>query len=381
MKQSSPPAILTFMAVLVLAALAQAQTFTTLYNFTGGTDGSQPYAAVIRDAAGNLYGTTYGGGGDLGGVVFKVDTAGTETVLHNFTGNPDGAQPYTPLIRDSKGNIFGTTSAGGSNCGVVFRVDSAGTETVLHSFSCGTSDGDYPYQGVILDKAGNLYGTTFYGGSSGKGTIFKIDTAGNETILHGFAGGSSDGEFPTYGRLLRDNAGNLYGVTPQGGSSADGVVYKLNEQGKLTVLHSFAGGSDGCWPDGSVTMDKTGNLYGTTNYCGSSYGTVWRLSKRGKKTVLHNFTGGTLDGAIPYAGVTRDSKGNLYGVTYFGGSSGDGTVWKLSAKGAFALLQSFDWSDGGYPVGELLRTAQGELFGTTQGGGKDGDGTVWSYVP
>jgi len=373
--------VMTLVVVLVLAALAQAQTFTTLYNFTGGTDGSQPYAAVIRDAAGNLYGTTYGGGGDLGGVVFKVDTAGTETVLHNFTGNPDGAQPYTPLIRDSKGNIFGTTSAGGSNCGVVFRVDSAGTETVLHSFSCGTSDGDYPYQGVILDKAGNLYGTTFYGGSSGKGTIFKIDTAGNETILHSFAGGSSDGEFPTYGRLLRDNAGNLYGVTPQGGSSADGVVYKLNEQGKLTVLHSFAGGSDGCWPDGSVTMDKTGNLYGTTNYCGSSYGTVWRLSKRGKKTVLHNFTGGTLDGAIPYAGVTRDSKGNLYGVTYFGGSSGDGTVWKLSAKGAFALLQSFDWSDGGYPVGELLRTAHGELFGTTQGGGKDGDGTVWSYVP
>jgi uncharacterized repeat protein (TIGR03803 family) len=164
--------VMTFIVVLVLAALAQAQTFTDLYNFTG-TSGATPDVGVIQDSAGNFYGTTAGGGSDSYGVVYKLSSSGTETVLYNFTGGTDGGYPYAPVIRDSKGNLYGTTFRGGTDsCGVVFKVNTAGKETVLHSFAGGSSDGCYPFQGVIMDKKGNLYGTTYYDGAHGNGTVF-----------------------------------------------------------------------------------------------------------------------------------------------------------------------------------------------------------------
>jgi len=288
------------------------------------------------------------------------------------------------VIRDSKGNLYGTAAWDGTdNCGVVFKVDTAGKETVLHSFAGGTSDGCYPIQGVIMDKKGNLYGTTFKGGASGYGTVFKVTANGKETILHSFAGGPSDGADPAFGHLLMDKAGDLYGLTESGGYTFyDGVLYKLTAKGKLTVLYSFAGGrSDGCMPLGSVNMDKAGNLYGTTEFCGSSnYGTVWEVSKKGTETILHNFAGGSSDGEYPFAGVSLDSKG-IYGVAEYGGANGYGVVYELSPKGTITLLHSFAGTDGEYPVGELLRTAKGELFGTAPDGGTDGYGVVWSYVP
>jgi uncharacterized repeat protein (TIGR03803 family) len=379
--------ILTFLVVLVLSALAQAQTFTPLYTFTNSSDGGAPTAGVIQDQAGNLYGTaTFGGDQNCSppigcGVVYEVTAAGAETVLQSFSGS-DGNGPRTPVFRDKAGNIYGTTQDGGSAYyGTVFKIDVRGNETVLHNFT-GGSDGCWPLQGLIVDKSGAVFGTATRCGSN-YGTIFKVDRAGNFTVLHSFA--MSDGAYPQYGHLSMDKSDNLYGVTSEGGTNDYGVLYKLSQSGALTVLHSFKGGLDGCYPYGSVVRDKAGNLYGTTSACGSrKSGTIWKVSKEGKETILHNFAGGTSDGCNPEAGVVRDAKGNLYGVTTGCGANGytAGTLYKLRARGKLTLLHSFEWwPDGVVPFGEVLRTTKGTIFGTTSVGGGYGYGTVWSYVP
>jgi uncharacterized repeat protein (TIGR03803 family) len=248
------------LAIIFLAlvqTMAQAQTFNVLY-YLSGSSGIWPEAGLIQDASGNLYGTaTYGGDGcgdDSCGVVFMLDTNGKETVLHNFAG-PDGDMPEAPLLRDDKGNLYGTTAAGGnSNQGAVFKIDTAGNETVLHSFV--SKDGCQPRQGLIMDEAGNLYGTTSACGNvaHGSGTIFRLSKNGEYAVLHNFAGSPSDGAAPDYGRLTLDTAGNLYGVTFEGGNETNcsnyyvgcGVLYKLSKDGKFVILHRFAGGtSDG----------------------------------------------------------------------------------------------------------------------------------------
>jgi uncharacterized repeat protein (TIGR03803 family) len=385
-------ATLALAAVLGLAMVtsqsAQAQTFKVLYNFKGAKGGANPYAPLIRDSAGNLYGTAEAGGSSGAGTVFKVDKSGKETVLYSFTGGADGANPFAGLLRDAAGNLYGATAYGGaSGVGTVFKLSKTGKETVLHSFAGGTSDGCYPFGGLLQDTAGNLYGTTEVCGASGVGTIFKISKTGKETILHSFAGGSSDGEFPSFTSLLMDANDDLYGVAEQGGTSNLGVVYKLSKAGKLTVLHSFAGGTtDGCDVFGTPAMDAAGNLYGTANACGSSeVGIVWKVSQKGKETVLHNFTAGTSDGAEPVAGVVIDAEGNLYGDTYQGGSANLGTVYKLNTKGKITLLHTFTGPDGDYPYAGVLRDTAGNLYSTTIYGGsgqecKNGCGTVWQIT-
>lgn len=397
MISSSRSALLTFTVVLVLAALAQAQTFTTLYTFTGGSDGGNPWAGVIQDAAGNLYGTAYYGGymgcsdgeGYGCGVMYKLDTAGTETVLRRFYGR-HGEFPNAAVTRDKTGNMYGTTNQGGSHGwqGTVFKIDTAGNETVLYNFA-GGSDGCLPFQGLVRDKAGNLYGTAGQCGASGYGTIFKVDSAENFAVLHSFTGAASDGAHPYHGHLTIDQFGDLYGVTANGGfgkchlngNYGCGVLYKLSKSGRVTLLHSFKGGiADGCYPFGTVVRDEAGNFYGTTLACGSyGNGTIWRVSKKGKETILHNFAGGTSDGCSPDIGVTRDSHGNLYGGADCG-ANGNGALYELSAKRKLTLLHSFDNTDGASPYGEVLRTSKGALFGTTAYGAY-GYGTVWKYVP
>ena len=382
---------LSLVVVLVLGVIAiqsaQARTFTVLYTFTGRADGYSPYAGLVRDSAGTLYGTTAYGGASGNGVVFTIDTSGTETVLYGFAGGTtDGCFPYGGLVRDSVGALYGTTEGCGYSgyYGTVFKVDTSGTETVLHNFT-GGSDGCYPYGGLARDKAGNLYGITQECGSPGYyGTVFKVDTNGTETVLHAFAGGPTDGAYPTYTTLVMDKKRNLYGVTEGGGASGEGVVYVLSSTGALTVLHSFKGYPDGCYPYGTPAMDKMGNLYGTTNGCGSSdMGIVWKLSKKGTETVLHSFTGYPSDGADPYAGLIMDAKGNFYGDTGEGGTSDLGTVYELDKAGRLTLLHSFAESDGAYSVGGLLRDAKGDLYGTAPQGGSClyGCGTAWKLTP
>lgn len=398
MRKTLTSIILATAAMLLFSGTtARAQTFTTLYNFTGGPDGGGPHAGVIQDAAGNLYGNTFYGGdrkcaaGGCG-VVFKMNSAGKETVVHTFSGRDDAWQPSIPLVRSKAGDLYGTAENGAY--GAIFKIDTAGNEMLLYSFNDG-SGGCSPLQGLVWGESNTLVGTTEECGSSNYGTIFRVDSAGNLTVLHSFAGYPTDAGSPFYGHLTPDKLGNLYGVTVYGGSSKEctpegcGALYKLSRNGTLTVLHSFAGGtSDGCYPMGSVVQDKAGNLYGTTNQCGSqSGGIIWKVSKKGKEAVLHNFAGSPSDGVYPLAGVTRDSRGNLYGVTYDGGSGnncgigvGCGTLYRLSATGRFTLLHSFDLNDGAYPLGEVLRTKRA-LFGTTKYGGKHYSGTVWKYTP
>jgi len=371
--------------VLVATQSAQAQTYTVLYNFQGGTDGDFPYAGLVSDAAGNLYGTTTEGGPSNYGTVFKVSGT-TETVLYSFKGGTDGATPQAPLIIDAGGNLYGTTVNGGSSSmGTVFEVKSNGAETVLHSFAGGITDGCNPYGGLLRDKAGNLYGTTNKCGASDVGTVFKVKPNGKETVLHSFTGDASDGSYPYLTSLLIDAKGNLYGVAQNGGTGDLGVVYKLSKSGTLTVLHSFAGGTtDGCFPLGSPAMDKKGNLYGTTYDCGSSsyMGTVWKVSKKGTESVLHSFRGGAADGQSPYASVVLDAQGNLYGDTIEGGTLNLGTVYELSKTGTLTVLHSFDGSTGEYPYGGLIRDATGNLYSTGFAGGSSGyAGVVWEVTP
>jgi uncharacterized repeat protein (TIGR03803 family) len=379
---------------LVLAAVVvgQAQTFTVLYTFTGSTDGAGPIAGLIRDAAGNLYGTTqYGGDTSCSvvgcGVVFKLDTNGNQTVLHSFTGSPDGAYPSAGLIRDAAGNLYGTTQYGGaSGNGTVFKLDTSGKETVLYSFA-GLPDGTTPLAGLLRDEAGNLYGTTQQGGDSscnvvGCGVVFKLDTSGIETLLHRFTGGA-DGANP-HGNLTRDAAGNLYGTTQYGGASGNGTVFKLDRTGRETVLHSFTRGPDGAGPLAGLTLDATGNVYGNTEYGGAfGYGTVFKLDAgtTHKLNVLHSFDGGR-NGGTPAASLIRDVAGNLYGTAVVGGVSDAGVVFKLDTKGRGGVLYSFNGgSDGVRPFGSLIRDAAGNLYGTTFAGGDSGFGVVFKLSP
>jgi uncharacterized repeat protein (TIGR03803 family) len=287
------------------------------------------------------------------------------------------------VVRDSEGNLYGTTQYGGAyENGAVFKVDKNGNETVLYSFQGGFGDGCNPYGGLVRDAEGNLYGTTPSCGASSNGTVFKVAKNGNEKLLHSFAGGKKDGSDPLYTALTLDTEGNLYGVTAYGGSQDFGVLYKLSTSRKLTVLHSFAGGTDGCYAHGTPVMDKQGNFYGTTSRCGSGgEGTVWKVSPKGKETVLHNFAGGSSDGANPIGGVIRDAQGNFYGDTNSGGSSDDGTIFELSNKGTLTLLHSFVGSDGATPYGGVIRDAKGNLYGTTLEDGTDGNGVVWKVTP
>ena len=376
-------ALIIVMFAAMAIPSAQAQTFSVLYNFDGASHGGDPYASLMRDAAGNLYSTAgYGGGASFSGGVFKVAPDGTETMLYDFTGGADGAFPFSPVVRDSAGNLYGTTSQGGSaNAGVVFKVDPSGTETVLHSFT-GGADGIIPVGGLVRDKAGNLYGTTSQGGTSNDGIIFKISPSGKETILHTFTGSATDGKYPSYTTLLMDTKGIFYGVTEEGGSADGGILYKLTKSGKLTILYSFKGGTtDGCNVLGTPFMDAAGNFYGTTSSCGAhTLGTVWKVSKDGKEKLLHSFAGGTSDGEYPLAGVIMDAAGNLYGNTETGGASNVGTVYKISKTGKFTLLHSFDGTDGKYPYGSFAQNAKDTIFGSTLNGGTIGYGTVWKIT-
>jgi len=402
---------------------------TVLYSFGGGADGAWPDGGVIRDSAGNLYGTTLGGGSADLGTVYKVDTSGHESVLHSFAGGTDGVEPQFGVTRDSAGNLYGATLFGGNDqsAGIVYKLDATGHETVLYTFTGGL-DGLWPSDGVILDSAGNLYGTTSNGGSGESGVVYKVDTGGHETVLYnfavgagGFSGGSATLVFDSAGNLYgttqfgdvantgvvyeldaagqatvlysfpgdaggadpsatlaADSAGNLYGTAYSGGPANVGVVYKLDPKGNETVLHNFAGGNDGSGPYAGVTRDTAGNIYGTTVYGGpANAGVVYKLDPAGNETVLYNFTGGA-DGANPYAGVILDSEGNLYGTTYSGGPASAGVVYELDPAGHETVLYSFTGGDdGAHPYAGVIRDSGGNLYGTAADGGQSGAGVVY----
>jgi len=330
-----------------------------LYRFPGGADGAEPYAGVIFDAAGNLYGTTAAGGntenGGFGyGTAFELSpgTKGwTETLLHTFaTQAGDGQSPTAPLTFDTSGNLYGTTYQGLNPCseGTIFQLtlnpQGGWTENELHCFSGADSDGAYLAAGVTFDDAGNLYTPTYLGGTDGEGTVLELKPSGGrwtENILYDF---SLNGGGPApYASLVADRDGILYGVAGASGPNSYGTVYELTPSGAgwtYTVIYGFTGGPDGAGPE-SLIIDSAGNLYGTTAgggagvTCRGGCGTVFRLThkKNGwKKTRIYSFRGGA-GGANPYGGLVLDQQGNLYGTTFYGGGKqcqgGCGLVFEM----------------------------------------------------
>lgn len=406
------------MITLGLSSFATGQdSEAVLYNFPGGAAGEAPQG-LIFDASGNLYGTTQSGGANGFGTIFKVSpVAGggwTETVLYSFVGGAGGQEPQGCLIFDAAGNLYGTAWGGTDNNGVVFKLTSTKNgwkETVLHTFTAG-SDGGFPYSGLAIDAAGNLYGTTAGGGKSDCfdgdcGVVYKLSfVAGagwKETVLHSFTG--TDGAFP-YATPLLDASGNLYGTTTYGGWISQkgfcgregcGVVYKLSPTSggwKETVLHTFIDGpQDGGLPAAGLVWDAAGNLYGATSgggsyiICenGSGCGVVFELSPTANgtwtETMLHRFNG--RDGAHPYGTPVFDSAGNLYGPTGSGGN-GFGTAYELSpSSGGWVFNTLFSFGSGNEgsssDFGFVLDHA-GNLYGTSATGGNSNNTDVRTPV-
>jgi len=402
--------LLAVFSALLLAGTqpARAQTEKVLYSFcppkSGCADGAYPAAGVVRDANGNLYGTTDSGGANEFGAVFEVTPDGREKVLHSFcppnSGCSDGKYPQAGLVRDAKGNLYGTAPSGGANgFGVVFEVTPAGKEKVLYSFcppNSGCSDGEEPAAGVVRDANGNLYGTTTYGGANGFGVVFELTPVGNEKVLYSFCpakSGCSDGKYPAAG-LVRGAKGNLYSTTYGGGANGFGAVFEVTPGGREKVLHSFCPPNSGC-SDGKLTQaglvrDAKGNLYGTTPSGGANgFGVVFEVTPAGKEKVLYSFcppNSGCADGSGPIGGLARDGKGNLYGATLGGGTNGFGAVFEVTPDGREKVLYSFcpaksGCSDGKYPEAGLVRDAEGNLYGTTLNGGANGFGVVFQVTP
>lgn len=371
--------------LLSAARPAEAQSETTIYKFCAQpncSDGGDPEGRLVSDPAGNFYGTTRDGGAYGSGTVYELSRNGNggwnESVLYSFTGGVDGLLPfYSSLIFDSAGNLYGTTVWGGVNgYGVVFELSPVGgtwTETVLYSFAGGT-DGRYPVGGVIMDAAGNLYGTTQDGGTSGFGTVFELIPSGGawmEQIMYNFTPQSPSGE----SGLTLSAMGNIFGV-------ARTSVFELAPNGDgswtSTVIHRFPSlPHDGKYPSGTLTLDNAGSLYGTTTYGGKNgHGTVFELipKENGKwaEKILYSFKNGRKNGKNPDAGIVFDGAGNIYGSTaaggtgeYDGGLIPGGTVFELKApvgKGGYKekVLWNFDYGPG--TDGVVLDTA-GNLYG------------------
>jgi hypothetical protein len=401
-------AVISFAALIIVKPAKGADVETSLLKFTYNANGFFPYSALVTDGT-NLYGTTLANLPNDLGVVFELSPPSsghgpwTETVLYAFTGGSAGFNPYAGLVRDASGNLYGTTSTGGDRnsncsggCGAVFELSppsQAGgswTETTLYQFQ-GGSDGADPETSLILDAAGNLYGTTLNAGDvygACCSTAFKLSppatpgAAWTETVLHDFAGGD-DGEEP-FASLRFGANGELLGTTVFGGGAQNsGTVFQLTPQptGEWSekILYSFSGGADGGGPESEVVIND-GVIYGTTVGGGLGVGTVFQLkSVNGvmTETVLYPFEGGS-DGAYPYSGVIRDDSGNLYGTAYRGGDNslcqgnGCGVIYELSqSDGSWSesVLHTFDGSDGIEPYARLLYSHDA-LWGTTINGGK-----------
>ena len=396
--------VLLFMTLT--AQQAQAQAFKVIYTFTGGADGAYPYAGLTMDRAGNLYGTTQGGGKGFG-TVFKLTNKNSNWVLnplYSFQGDNDGANPTARVIFGPDGSLYGTTPSGGAGYGTVFKLQPSPvackttlcpwTETVLYRFT-GGSDGANPQGGdLLISQSGVIYGTTLGGGAYGRGAIFSLTPshgAWTENILYSFTGGN-DGEGP-YSSVISDNAGDLYGTASAGGSGGGGTVYELIPSGsgwQEKTLYSFPPGGYGYgeYPVGGLLFDGSGNLYGTTEQnsfqcCG---GTVYELTPSNGNWTITNYTdlGGDMTTVGPVASLVMDAGGNLYGTSVKDtGVQVAGEVFKWTPGWGLEPLYDF-WRPpyGGYAYGQLILDASGDLYGTTEfnDGYEDGYGVTFELT-
>jgi len=386
--------------------ITPAGSLTTLYSFCSQAncaDGVAPYAGLVQGGDGNFYGTTVGGGTNFEGTVFKITPSGSLTTLYSFCSQAscvDGAIPYAGLVQGGDGNFYGTTFEGGTNSdGTVFKITPAGSLTTLYSFcsQANCADGAFPYAGLVQGSDGNFYGTTFEGGTNSDGTVFKITPAGSLTTLYSFCSQANcaDGAIPFAG-LVQGSDGNFYGTTFEGATNGDGTVFKITPAGSLTTLYSFCSQSnctDGALPYAGLVQGSDGNFYGTTLDGGAVafVGTVFEITPAGSLTTLYSFCSQSncTDGEFPYAGLVQGGDGNFYGTTFEGGANGDGTVFSLtpgqaglalacpsqtaevgvaysSALGASGGTAPYTFSiiSGSLPSGLTLNTSTGAITGT-----------------
>jgi uncharacterized repeat protein (TIGR03803 family) len=397
--------VLLFLALGFAATVAPAQsgaadaggvTLITLYSFD--STHQYPRAGLVQATNGDLYGTTYGANvsrGISGGTVFKITPSGALTSLYSFcaqSGCADGAYPDATLVQATNGDFYGTTQYGGvgascpnePGCGTVFKMTPTGTLTTLYSFCTQTAcaDGGQPSAGLVQAASGDLYGTTYLGGTYGDGTVFKITPSGTLTTLHSFD--STDGANPAAG-LVQAVDGNLYGTTLGG---TGGTVFKMTPAGTLTTLHSFcsqAGCPDGNTPFAGLVQASDGDFYGTTFGGGSKdAGTVFKITPNGALTTLYNFCSQSkcADGGNPEAGLVQATDGNLYGTTSGGGTYDKGTVFNITPSGMLTTLYSFCQAMAGcgtFPSAGLAQDTNGTFYGTTwEGGANYYYGTVFS---
>src|SRR3984885_7455704 len=377
----------------IIPTPASAQfTLDVLHDFAAGTDGNYPQGGVIQDADGNLYGTTAFGGincDDQGcGTVYKIDKNGEYTVLYRFQGGSDGAAPRAGLVRDAAGNLYGTTQGQGSPT-TVFKVDKDGNETVLFIFENNKKEGCCADAPLVLDAAGNLYGTSPFGIDE-NGVVYKIDAHRKFSVVHTFTN-IADGALP-YGGLVIDASGNLYGATVNGGDDLKkrscytdynsvfeygcGTIFKITPNGEFSVLYRFHGSADGGNP-GRVVLGPAGNLYGVTDSGGdlkcsvvftSGCGTIFKIGTAGKFSVLHTFHPNPVTNPM-YNNLFLDSQGNIYGSNQENAFSEAGTLFELDIKGKYSILYTFSNASDGRGISGAMRAPNGDFYGTFGTGG------------
>lgn len=402
------------LVILTMIPACQGQTFAVLHDFTGLTDGSDPEVGLTLDGQGNFYGMASRGGYFGGfcarnsgcGAVFKITHEGSDWVFRTLyvfhagggAVQSEAASPYSQVTLRPDGSLYGTSYYGGQavcnfGCGTVFRLtpptgecrtaQCMWNESVIFSFD--QTDGLYPTGILAFDQAGNIYGTTIFGGVSDLGTAYELTDSENgwiQTKIHSFEN-KPDGALPYRGGLIFDQIGNLYGTTSEGGAHGQGAVFQIapSEQGWTeTVIYSFTGLSDGNGPTSNLVMDRMGNLYGICPGGGMwGYGSVYELSPSANGwtfNVLYSF----LAPGGPMGALILDAAGNLYGTTAYG----NGSVFMLTpgqAGWTYTELHTFSGSDGGWPAGSLVMDSHGNLFGTASEGGKYGFGVIFEITP
>lgn len=358
-------------------------SLSLLHSFTGSPDGANPFATIVSDSSGNLFSTVSAGGANGDGAIYEIPSGTTAPLLfYSFTGGTNGGAPNAGVVFDTDGDMFGTTSTGGAdNDGTVWEVVAGDTVAqTLYSFTGGT-DGATPAGNIVMDTKGDLIGTTVAGGSFNDGTVWAIPVGTTSALgLHQFSGGA-DGAI-SYSGVTLDANGDIFGVAFAGGAHRDGTVFEISTTGAYSVLHAFAGKTDGSKPAGQLVFDNNGNLWGTTSAGGANNdGTIFEISSAGTFSTVLAFSGAA-NGAEPIAGLVKDASGNLFGSTFIGGQRNDGTLFEIPAGTTQVdTLFSFSGGNGARPYSSLYVDDAGNLWGTTAVGGADNGGEIFALQP
>ena len=372
---STPFTIVVLPSAPVFSSASFSGSLTTLYSFNSLNDGSgtPSTSGLTQGFDGSYYGTYGGGNIDFpNGDVFKITSSGSFSSLYSFSGGSDGETPVGGVVIGDDGNFYGVTATGGINdYGTIFQILSTGSSGWRYSFTS-ESDGCWPNAGLIKGIDGNFYGTTQWG-ANGYGTVYKITSSGSLTTVYTFNGGDDGGQ-PIAG-LLSGSDGKLYGTTNLGGVYGYGTVFKISPDNSFTTLYSFDGFS-GAAPNACLVWGADGNLYGTTVGGGAyGFGGIYKISTTGQMIILHSFN--VADGQGPVAGLVQGIDGNFYGATGWGANN----LFEITPSGQFTPLYAFSGPDGAYPLSNLLQGSDGSFYGMTAGGGTAGGGGTIFKMP